>query len=336
MHESAHYKMLKEKIRVLAKERDAVILAHNYQEGAIQDAADFIGDSLMLSQKAAATDASVILFCGVHFMAETASILCPDKKVIIPDLAAGCSLADMVIERDARQWKERHPDGAVVAYVNTSAVVKAASDYCCTSSNAVKVVQAIPEEKEVLFIPDFYLGTWVKRQTGRKNLHVWKGYCAAHTAITPEGIDRLREQHPDAEFLMHPECGCMTKSMDLADAILSTEGMVEYAKESPSEEFIIATEVGMLYKLQKENPGKKFYPASENATCQYMQMNTLEKAFRSLLELKYEVKVPQNISELARIPIERMMAISANGNGNGNGNKKLHNPTAVVYNRSQC
>jgi quinolinate synthase len=189
-------------------------------------------------------------------------------------------------------------------------VVKAVSDYCCTSSNAVKVVQAIPEEKEVLFIPDFYLGTWVKRQTVRKNLHVWKGYCAAHTAITPEGIDRLREQHPDAEFLMHPECGCMTKSMDLADAILSTEGMVKYAKESPSEEFIIATEVGMLYKLQKENPGKKFYPASENATCQYMQMNTLEKAFRAILELKYEVKVPKEIADLARLPIGRMMAIS--------------------------
>lgn len=319
-NEPSHYKMLKEKIRILAKERDAVILAHNYQEGAIQDVADFIGDSLMLSQKAAATNASVILFCGVHFMAETASILCPDKKVIVPDLAAGCSLADMVIERDAREWKERHPDGVVVAYVNTSAMVKAVSDYCCTSSNAVRVVQAIPEEKKVLFIPDFYLGTWVKRQTGRKNLYIWKGYCAAHTAITSEGIDRLREQHPDAEFLMHPECGCMTKSMDLADAILSTEGMVKYAKESSASEFIIATENGMLYKLQKENPGKQFYPASENAACQYMRMNTLEKAFRSLLELKYEVNVPKEIADLASLPIGRMMAISANGNGN----KKVH------------
>ena len=310
MTEPAHYKMLKEKIRPLAKERDAIILAHNYQEGAIQDVADFTGDSLALSQKAAAAKESVILFCGVHFMAETASILCPNKKVLIPDLAAGCSLADMVIERDVREWKEKHPDGVVVAYVNTSAAVKAASDYCCTSSNAVKVVQAIPQEKEILFVPDFYLGTWVKRRTGRKNLHVWKGYCSAHTAITSEGIDRLREQHPDAEFLMHPECGCMTKSMDLADAILSTEGMVGYAKESPAKEFIIATEVGMLYKLQKENPSKKFYPASESATCQYMQMNTLEKAFRSLLELKYEVKVSPELAERARLPIERMMEIS--------------------------
>lgn len=334
MNEPSHYKMLKEKIRVLAKERDVVILAHNYQEGAIQDVADFTGDSLGLSQQAAKTNASVILFCGVHFMAETASILCPDKKVIIPDLAAGCSLADMVIERDVREWKERHPQGVVAAYVNTSAAVKSVSDYCCTSSNALKVVQAIPEDQEILFVPDFYLGTWIKRQTGRKNLHIWKGYCPAHVAITPEGVDQLRDLHPEAEFLMHPECGCLTKSMDLADAILSTEGMVRYVKESSAKEFIIATEVGMLYKLEKENPEKKFYPASEGATCEHMQRNTLEKAFRSLLELKYEVKVPKEIADLARLPIDRMMRISSNGNGNGN--EKLRNSHSMVYNQLQC
>ena len=314
MREPAHYHLLKEKIRLLAREQDVIILAHNYQEGAIQDVADFTGDSLMLSQKAAAAREKVILFCGVHFMAETASILCPQKKVLVPDLAAGCSLADMVIEKDIHQWKQKHPDGVVVCYINTSASVKAVSDYCCTSSNAVKVVQAIPPEKEILFVPDFYLGSYVKCRTGRENLHVWKGYCPAHTAITPEGIDSLRDEHPEAEFIMHPECGCMTKSMDLADAILSTEGMVQYVRQSPAREFIIATETGILYKMQKENPEKQFYPASEQAICDHMRRNTLEKAFWSLMELKHEVKVPAGLAERALTPIQRMMEISS-GNG---------------------
>ncbi len=305
----AIYGTIEEEIRALKKERNAVIMAHNYQIGEVQDAADFTGDSLRLAQEARKTNAEVILFCGVHFMAETASILCPDKKVLVPDLEAGCSLADMIRPEDVRQWKAEHPDGLVVCYVNTSAEVKAESDYCCTSSNAEKVVRSIPEDKDVLFIPDFFLGTYVKQRTGRKNMELWRGYCPTHMLIQSRDIEKLRAGHPGAEFIMHPECGCLTKSMHLADRILSTEGMVRYVKESPAREFIVATETGVLHRMRKDNPGKNFIPASVHAVCNYMKMNTLEKIVASLENLQYEVKVPPELAQRAYLPIERMLSI---------------------------
>ena len=306
---NGHDALLKDKIAVLKKEREAVILAHNYQEGAIQDVADFVGDSLGLARQAQQTDAKVILFCGVHFMAETAAMLCPDKTVLIPDLAAGCSLADMIIPGQVRAWRAKHPDGVVVCYVNTSAAVKAECDYCVTSTNGVKVIEHIPTDKEILFVPDYYLGSFLKAKT-KRNIHLWKGYCPAHAAILPETVDRLREEHPDAEFLMHPECGCTTKQMDLADEILSTEGMVQYVNRSPAKEFIIATETGLLHRLRTQRPEKTFYPASEHATCHHMQRNTLEKAFMSLVKMQHVVTVDPKTAERAVRPIERMLAIT--------------------------
>lgn len=302
------YNSIEEEVLDLKKERDALIVAHNYQVGEIQDVADFVGDSLNLARFAQKTEAKVLVFCGVHFMAETAAILCPDKTVLLPDLSAGCSLADMATARQVRQWKEQHPEGVVVAYVNTSAAVKAESDYCCTSSNAEKVVRAIPEEKEILFLPDFFLGNYVKQKTGRK-IHLWKGYCGTHTIIRSEEVDHLKTEHPKAEFLMHPECGCSTKSMHIADKVLSTEGMTNYVKESASDEFIIATETGILYRMEKENPGKKFYPASEQAVCGYMKQNTLEKVVRSLERLEHRVRVPEEIAQKAKRAIDRMLEI---------------------------
>ena len=299
---------LKEKILALKQKRDAVIVAHNYQVGEIQEVADFLGDSLNLARYAQKTDADVIVFCGVHFMAETASILCPDKIVLIPDLAAGCSLADMVRPEDVRAWRREHPDGVVVCYVNTSAAVKAESDYCCTSSNAVDVVSAIPQDKEILFIPDFFLGTYVKQKTGRK-IHLWKGYCGAHSIIRSEKIEELRRAHPQAEFIMHPECGCTTKSMQYADKVLSTEGMIRYVSESPATEFIVATETGILHRMRRDNPHKRFYPGSEQAVCSYMKQNTLEKVVSSLEELKFQVKVPEDIARRARRCLDRMVSI---------------------------
>ena len=305
----AIYDNIQDEIQALKRERRAAIVAHNYQIGEVQDVADFLGDSLNLARWAKDSDAEVILFCGVHFMAETASILCPDKLVLVPDLEAGCSLADMIRPEDVRRWKLEYPKGVVVAYVNTTAAVKAESDYCCTSANAEKVVRAIPQDKEILFIPDFYLGSYVKSQTGRENMHLWQGYCPSHVLIQSEDIKRLRAEHPKAEFLMHPECGCLTKSMHLADRILSTEGMTRYAKESRAKEFIVATETGILHRMRKENPDKKFYPASEHAVCHYMKMNTLEKVVESLENLQYEVKVSRELAERALLPIERMLAI---------------------------
>lgn len=302
------FNSIEEEVLTLKKECNAVIVAHNYQSGEIQEIADFLGDSLNLARYAQKTDADVIVFCGVHFMAETASILCPDKKVLIPDLAAGCSLADMVNPADVRRWKQEHPDGVVVCYVNTSAAVKAESDYCCTSANAVKVVQAIPVDKEILFIPDFFLGTYVKQMTGR-NIHLWKGYCGAHSVIRSEKIEELRREHPAAQFLMHPECGCTTKSMQYADKVLSTEGMVKHVKESPCKEFIIATETGILHRMRKDNPDKRFYPGSEQSVCSYMNQNTLEKVVLSLEKLQFEVKVPEEVARRARLCLDRMVAI---------------------------
>jgi quinolinate synthase len=298
-----------ELVRELKRVRRAVILAHNYQEGPIQEVADFIGDSLKLAQFARYVDEPVIVLCGVHFMAETAALLCPDKTVLIPDPLAGCSLADMVVPFQIRQWKARHPGGVVVCYINTSLAVKAECDICCTSSNGEWILSAIPQDKEILFVPDFYLGSYLKAKTGRK-IEVWNGYCPAHVAITPEGIDRLRAQYPDAEFLMHPECGCLTKQMDLADRILSTDGMIQYVKTSHARRFIVATETGILYRMQKENPDKVFVPASPQATCQHMQRNTLDKVLRSLILLQHRVEVDPEVAKRARIPIQRMMEIS--------------------------
>ena len=310
--------MPKERLIALVKElkgrKGVAILAHNYQEGPIQEAADFIGDSLKLAQYARRIEQPVILFCGVHFMAETAAMLCPDKKVLVPDPAAGCSLADTVIPEQIRQWKEKHSGGVVVCYINTSAAVKAECDYCCTSANGMEVIEAIPEDREILFVPDYYLGSYLKAKTGR-TIHLWKGYCPAHAVINPDEIDHLREAHPEAEFLMHPECGCLTKQMDLADRILSTDGMIRYVKESPSSSFIIATENGILYRMRKENPEKTFLPASEHAGCHHMQRNTLEKVFRSLVTGEFEVKVDPEIARRALVPIERMLEITKRAQG---------------------
>ncbi len=306
--EPPHYALLKEKIATLKQERRAIILAHNYQEGAIQDVADFVGDSLGLARQAQKTDAKVILFCGVHFMAETAAMLCPDKTVLMPDMAAGCSLADMVIPEQVRACRAKYPDGVVVCYVNTSAVVKAECDYCVTSTNGVNVLEHIPADKDILFVPDYYLGSYLKAKTKRK-IHLWKGYCPAHAAILPEQVDELREAHPDAEFLMHPECGCLTKQMDLADQILSTEGMAQYVSRSPAREFIIATETGLLHRLRTQHPEKRFFPASEHATCHHMQRNTLEKVFMSLVKMQYVVTVDPEVAKRAVRPIERMLEI---------------------------
>lgn len=297
---------LVEKIKMLKTQRRAVILAHNYQLGDVQDVADFVGDSLGLSQKAAQTDADVIVFCGVHFMAETASILSPQKTVLIPDLEAGCSLSDMITVGALRQWKKEHPGAVVVCYVNTSAEVKAESDYCCTSSNAVKVVESIPEDKEILFVPDQYLGAFVREKTGRK-IHLWPGYCGVHSQMKPGHIDDLRKGHPQAEFLIHPECGCTTPFMMKADQVLSTEGMTRRPAESKAKEFIVATETGILHRLQKQYPDKTFLPVYEGAVCGYMKKITLEKLLWSLEELKFEVRVPADVAAKAKRAIDRMM-----------------------------
>ena len=312
---------LKSEVRALAKERNAVILAHNYQVPEVQDVADFVGDSLALSRRAADTDADVIAFCGVHFMAETASILSPDKTVLIPDLDAGCSLADSITAPELRAWKAEHPGALVVMYVNTTAEVKAETDYCCTSSNAVQVVEHIwrehGDETEILFGPDMWLGAYVERVTGRR-LNVWTGECHVHAGIRPGDIADVRAEHPGAEFLIHPECGCTTQVMEYVAAgdvdadrthMLSTGGMLEFARTSPADEFIVATETGMLHPLEKENPGKSFVAANRAAVCRYMKMITLPKLRDSLRDLRPEVSVDPEIAERARIPIERMVAI---------------------------
>ncbi|HEX9966944.1 MAG TPA: quinolinate synthase NadA [Solirubrobacterales bacterium] len=309
-------------VRELAAERDAVILAHNYQVPEIQAVADFTGDSLALSRKAAESGASVIAFCGVHFMAETASILSPEKTVLIPDPDAGCSLADSITAGELRNWKARHGDDAVVVmYVNTSAEVKAETDYCCTSSNAVKVVEHILREHgpdtEILFGPDMWLGSYVEREVGR-SLHVWPGECHVHAGIRPDDIAAQRAAHPNAEFLVHPECGCVTQVMEFVAAgevepegvhMLSTGQMLDYVQQNPDGEFIVATENGMLHPLQQAAPAATLVEANRMAYCKYMKMITLPKLRDGLREMKYEVSVPAEIAERARIPIERMVAI---------------------------
>jgi quinolinate synthase len=304
-----HVASLQEQISALKKERNAVILAHNYQVGEVQDAADFVGDSLGLSQQAAKTNADIIVFCGVHFMAETASVLAPTKKVLIPDLEAGCSLSDMITADALRKWKAEHPGAVVVAYVNTTAEVKAESDYCCTSSNAVKVVQSIPADKEILFVPDMYLGNFVREKTGRK-IHLWPGYCGVHSRIPSERIEELRREHPKAELLIHPECGCSTPHMMKVDQMLSTEGIYKRPGVSKASEFVVATEVGILHRLKREYPDRTFIPASADAICGYMKKITLEKVLWALQDLQYEVKVPPETAARAKRAIDRMVAIA--------------------------
>lgn len=310
---------LKDEILRLKKEKDVVILAHNYQVPDVQDIADYIGDSLGLSRQAAKAKQKTILFCGVHFMAETAAIISHDKKVLIPDLEAGCSLSDSITVDELRKWKREHPRAVAVGYVNTTAEIKAELDYCCTSSNAVNVVKAIPEDKEILFLPDMFLGSYVSKITGRKNMYIWAGECHVHAGITPQDVQNKLEQLHNAEFVIHPECSCTTPMLyDVAVGdygnrqvqILSTEGMMKHVKNSNSQNFVVGTETGILYRMRKENPTKKFVPASEKAECQYMKMITLDKVYRSLLEDKYEVRVPKKIADKARLAIERMLAIS--------------------------
>ena len=303
-------------IEKLKKEKNAVILAHNYQIPEIQDIADFVGDSLGLSQQAATTEADLIIFCGVHFMAETASIISQNKKVIIPDLEAGCSLAASITAEQLREWKQKFPEAVVVSYVNTTAEIKAESDYCVTSSNAVKVVQAIPQGKNILFLPDRFLGQYVTAVTGRE-MEIWNGACHVHEKIGDVNFGDAEKQHPEAEFLIHPECGCssscMLKSQVYFDCnnthIFSTEGMIEYVKNSDKREFVIATETGILHRLKKIKPNADFYPLSENAICEYMKMITIEKLYYSLLNEQHEVKVPEELAAKARLPIERMLSI---------------------------
>jgi len=311
--------MLKDEVLRLKKEKDVVILAHNYQIPEVQDVADFVGDSLGLSRQAAKVKQKTILFCGVHFMAETAAIVSPGKRVLIPDLEAGCSLSDSITVDQLRKWKKEHPDAVSVGYVNTTAEIKSELDYCCTSSNAVNVVNAIPKEKEILFLPDMFLGSYVAKITGRKNMQIWAGECHVHAGITPDHVEKKLAELKNAEFVIHPECSCTTPMMhDVASGryknhqvqILSTEGMMNHVSKSASRQFVVATETGILYRMRQQNPEKTFIPASETAECEYMKMITLDKVYRSLYDEKYEVKVAKKTADKARLAIERMLSIS--------------------------
>lgn len=310
-------KDLATEILELKKQRNAVILAHNYQIPEIQDIADYVGDSLGLSHQAAEANEDVIVFCGVHFMAETASIISPDKTVLIPDLEAGCSLADSITVEQLREWKSQHPGAVVVSYVNTTAAVKAESDYCCTSSNAVGIVESIPEDKEILFLPDKFLGAYVEMITGRE-LNIWQGACHVHEKIGELNLSEKQKEYPDAEFLIHPECGCSTSCMmksamyfDCKDGhVHSTSGMLKRAKESDAEEFVVATETGILHRMRKDSPEKKFYAANEESVCDYMKMITMDNLRDALKYNQYEVKVPRELAERAKVPIDRMLQVS--------------------------
>jgi len=315
---------LSHEVRELARQRNAVILAHNYQVPEVQDVADYVGDSLGLSQQAAQAGADTIVFCGVHFMAETAAILSPEKTVLLPDLGAGCSLADSITADELRAWKAEHPGAVVVMYVNTTAEVKAETDYCCTSSNAVKVVEHIyrthGEDTEILFGPDMFLGAYVEKTLGR-SMNVWTGECHVHAGIRPDDIAKVRAENPGADFLIHPECGCSTSVMEYVAAgdidvesthMLSTGGMIKHVRESDADTFVVATETGMLHPLELEAPGKGFVPANRAAVCQFMKMITLPKLRDALRDggERYEVSVDPAVAERARVPIERMVSIS--------------------------
>jgi quinolinate synthase len=317
----SHAEILAEVSRLRA-ERHAVIMAHNYQLPEIQDLADRVGDSLALARWSAEADADVIVLCGVHFMAETAKILNPSKTVLIPDAAAGCSLADTITADQLRAWKAEHPGAIVVSYVNTTAEVKAETDICCTSGNAEAVIRSIPADVEILFCPDMFLGDHLRRVTGRTNMHIWAGECHVHAGIRPEAlVDRLAE-HPDAELLIHPECACTSsfvwgRDVGLVPAdrshVLSTEGMVRYAQQSDAFTFIVATETGMLHRLRQMRPEKQFLAADRAAECRYMKMITLPKLRDCLRDLRPEVVVPPDIAARARGSIDRMLAISPLG-----------------------
>lgn len=308
---------LAEEIRALAQQRNAVILAHNYEYGEIQDLADYVGDSLGMAQYAARSAAEVLVVCGVHFMAETSAILSPEKTVLIPDPEAGCSLAASINADQLRAWKAEHPGAVVVSYVNTTAEVKAESDYCCTSGNAERVIRAIPEEKEILFLPDMFLGSYLRQQTGRK-MEIWAGECHVHAAIRPAMVERQRADRPGAEFLIHPECGCVSSTMHyLASGkiaaegthILSTEGMIKHAAASSATQFVVATEIGVLHRMRKANPAKEFVPIDESISCKYMKMITLEKVRNSLRDLTHRVTVEPALADRARTAIERMISL---------------------------
>jgi len=310
---------LQDAVRRLASERQAVILAHNYQVPEIQDVADFVGDSLGLAIEAKKTDAPVIVMCGVYFMAETAKILNPERLVLIPDVTAGCSLADSITLRDLKRWKAEHPGAVVVSYVNTTAAIKAESDYCVTSGNAEAVVRSIPEDREILFLPDQFLGSWLKERTGRANMHVWLGECHVHAGIRPDEIRAKQDAMPNADLLIHPECGCASACvwangrgvMNPNTYVLSTEGMVKHAAGSSNDTFLVATETGILHRLHKEMPGKSFVAADDAAVCGYMKQITLPKLRDTLRDLAPAVEVlPQDIDR-ARVAIERMLAVKS-------------------------
>ena len=311
----ATFPALRSEIRRLAREHDAVILAHSYERAEIQDVADHVGDSLMLSRVAASAPQSTIVFCGVEFMAETAKILSTTKRVLLPDPAAGCSLADSITAKQLVAWKAQHPGAVVVSYVNTTAEVKAESDYCCTSGNARAVIEAIPADREILFLPDMFLGMWLQRVTGRR-LHIWLGECHVHVGIRREDVEEWHRAEPAAELLIHPECGCTSQIIDAVELsgeephVLSTEGMVSYASRSPASSFLVATEVGILHRLALKAPGKRFVPVNREAICQYMKLTTLEKLRDSLALGRFEITVPADVAARARLALERMIAIS--------------------------
>src|SRR5271170_6389178 len=315
----AEIRRKQERVRELCKERNAVLLAHHYQRAEVQEVADAVADSLKLSQTAARTDADVIVFCGVHFMAETAAILCPEKTVLLPDLRAGCSLSASITVEELRKWKAKLPDAVVVAYINTSAAVKAESDYCCTSANAAKVVSAIPADRPILFLPDKFLAEVVARQTQRSNIIAYPGYCHVHRTIRPEDVAGVLEEHPDIELLLHPECGCVSSCMAKAldgslphdrTFFLSTEGMLGHVAKSPASEFAVGTESGILHRLRKEHPEKTFYPVNPNAICAFMKTITLDKIIRSLETLTPRVQVPAEIAQKAKRAIDRMLELA--------------------------
>jgi quinolinate synthase len=307
------------RVRELCAERKAVLLAHHYQRPEVQEVADAVADSLKLSQAAAKTDADVIVFCGVHFMAETAAILLPEKIVLLPDLRAGCSLAASITPEELRKWKAKLPGAVVVAYINTSAAVKAESDYCCTSANAAKVVSAIPADRTILFLPDKFLATVVARQTGRSNIVAYPGYCHVHETIRPEQVTQILEEHPDIELLLHPECGCVSSCMARAvdgtlpadrAFFLSTEGMLRHIGESAASEFAVGTELGIMHQLNKKFPEKHFYPVNSNAVCAFMKTITLDKVIRSLETLTPQIRVPADIARKAKRAIDRMLELA--------------------------
>ena len=318
MARTEHQNQLVKEINEWKEKRNAILLAHNYQIPEIQDIADVLGDSLALARAAEEATADVIVFCGVHFMAETAAILSPEKTVLLPDLGAGCSLADSITAAQLRAWKKEHPNAVVVSYVNTSADVKAESDYCCTSSNAVEIVQSIPEEQEILFLPDMFLGDFVQRETGRKNMHIWMGECHVHAGIEPDHVDTVLKENPDADLLVHPECGCSTSSMYLKSEgilpedkthILSTGKMLKHSNTSEVDEFIVATEVGIMHQMQKQNPNKKFMAANPQAVCPFMKMINLENVLAALKENKHIITVPDETARKAKLAIDRMVAV---------------------------